>query len=133
MSLPDDPYADREQSQIKHIILESYLGAFAHKILSWKDGLIYVDAFAGPWQTADTESFEDSSFGIALTQLRAARNFWRDRGNNRELECIFLEKDPKAFRQLQTFCDRQTDIRVLPINRPFEDAIPDIVQAIRSN
>jgi three-Cys-motif partner protein len=132
MNAPDDPYADREQSQIKHIILASYLGAFANKILSWKDGLTYVDAFAGPWQTTDNNSFEDSSFGIALSQLRAARNFWRGRGNNRELECIFLEKDPKAFRQLQTFCDKQTDIRVQPINRPFEDAIPEIVQAIRS-
>ena len=133
MNPSDDPYAEREQSQIKHVILESYLGAFAHKILNWADGLTYVDAFAGPWQTTDTDSFEDSSFGIALAQLRSARNFWQERGKDPKLECIFLEKSRRAFRQLQAFCDKQTDLRVRPLNRPFEDAIPEIVQTIRSN
>jgi three-Cys-motif partner protein len=132
MNPPDDPYADREQSQIKHIILESYLGSFAHKILLWADGLTYVDAFAGPWQTTDTDSFEDSSFGIALAQLRSARDFWQGRGKSPKIECIFLEKDRKAFQQLHAFSEKQNDISVRPINQPFEEAIPQIVQAIRS-
>ena len=132
MNPPDDHYADREQSQIKHVILKSYLGAFAHKILSWADGLTYIDAFAGPWQTTDTESFEDSSFGIALAQLRTARDFWRRRGKAPGVQCIFLEKDHTAFQQLEAFCNKQSDIAIRLINQPFEDAISEIVQAVRS-
>lgn len=132
MNSPYDHYADREQSQIKHIILKSYLGAFAHKILSWADGLVYVDAFAGPWQTVDNESFEDSSFGIALAQLRTTRDFWRGRGKAPGLQCIFLEKDPTAFQQLEAFCNKQSDITIRPINQPFEEAVSEIVQIVRS-
>lgn len=132
MNQPHEPYADREQSQIKHIILQTYLGAFAPKILSWADGLTYVDAFAGPWKTTDNDSFEDSSFGIALSQLRAARDFWRTKGRTPDVECIFLEKDSAAYLQLHAFCQRQSDIQVNAFNQSFEDAIPQIVQSIGS-
>ncbi|MFQ3670568.1 MAG: three-Cys-motif partner protein TcmP [Verrucomicrobiia bacterium] len=132
MKPTNDPYADREQSQIKHIILKSYLADFAHKILSWADGLTYVDAFAGPWQTTDNESFEDSSFGIALSKLRSAQNTWRSKGKEPSVECVFLEKDPDNYQQLLAFCQKQQDIHVEAINQPFEEAIPQIVQSIGS-
>ncbi len=132
MSTTDERYADREQTLIKHSILKSYLQSFAHKILFWADGLIYVDGFAGPWQSSDEESFKDSSFGIALDQLRIARNFWRDRGKSPKVECFFLERDPKAFRLLESFCRSQADVDVRPLNKSFEEAIPQIVQHIKS-
>src|SRR5690606_5328966 len=46
--------------------------------------------------------------------------------------CIFLEKDPEAFRQLDAFAKEQTDVEVLALNRGFEEAVPDLVRAIDS-
>lgn len=132
MNAAEDHYANREQSQIKHVILRSYLGEFAHKILSWADGLVYVDGFAGPWQTADDSDFKDSSFGIALSELTKARNTWRRLDKDPEIECIFLESDPQAFLQLNSFCLRQKDQHITALNKTFEDAIPDLVKNLET-
>src|SRR5665213_2246368 len=61
-------YAGREQSYVKHVFLERYLERLAHKIASSHPHIVYVDGFAGPWQSAN-EKFEDTSFGIALSAL----------------------------------------------------------------
>jgi len=65
-------YRDREQSYVKHVILRTYLERFAHIIGSWADSITYVDCFSGPWQTK-SEEFRDTSFGIAIDELRKAR------------------------------------------------------------
>ena len=74
VSLED--YAGREQSYVKHIFLESYLEALVHKTASTYAHIVYVDGFAGPWQSAN-ESLEDTSFGIALNALRRAKETWK--------------------------------------------------------
>ena len=65
-------YAGREQSYVKHVFLENYLEALAHKIGSTYSHIVYVDGFAGPWQSAN-ERFEEAPFGIALNPLRKAK------------------------------------------------------------
>jgi hypothetical protein len=70
VSLED--YAGREQSYVKHIFLERYLEALVFKTASTYTHIVYVDGFAGPWQSAN-EQFEDTSFGIALNALRSNR------------------------------------------------------------
>jgi hypothetical protein len=65
-------YVDREQSYVKHVFLESYLEALVHKTASIYPHIVYVDGFAGPWQSAN-ENFDDTSFGIALNALRQAK------------------------------------------------------------
>jgi hypothetical protein len=92
-----DLYADLEQTLVKHFILEHYLERFAHIVGSAWDAITYVDCFAGPWN-ARSEHLEDSSFALALAQLRAARTNLADlklaRGRPPlELRCFFLEKD----------------------------------------
>ena len=67
VSLAD--YAGREQSYVKHVLLESYLEKLVHKVASRYDQIAYVDGFAGPWLSAN-ERFEDTSFGIALSAAR---------------------------------------------------------------
>jgi hypothetical protein len=67
VSLSD--YKGREQSYVKHIFLERYLEALVHKTASKYAHVVYVDGFAGPWQSAN-EGFQDTSFGIALNALR---------------------------------------------------------------
>jgi hypothetical protein len=74
-----DDYAGREQSYVKHVFLESYLEALVHKTASKYSHIVYVDGFAGPWQSAN-ERFQDTSFGIALNALRRAKGSWKEIG-----------------------------------------------------
>ena len=74
VSLAD--YAGREQSYVKHVLLESYLEELVHKVASRYDHVAYVDGFAGPWLSAN-ERFEDTSFGIALNALQSAKATWK--------------------------------------------------------
>ena len=67
-----DLYTGREQTLVKHFILQKYLQRFAYIVGSHWDTLTYVDCFSGPWN-ARSENFEDSSFAIALKELRDAR------------------------------------------------------------
>ena len=59
VSLAD--YAGREQAYVKHVFLERYLEVLALKTASTYDHIVYVDGYAGPWQSAN-ERFEDTSF-----------------------------------------------------------------------
>ena len=62
-------YQGREQAYVKHCLLERYLPDWAYKVGSTWDSLVYVDAFAGPWQTRHP-NYADSSFGVAVDALR---------------------------------------------------------------
>ncbi len=64
-----ESYRGREQTYIKHFFLEKYLERVAWNIFSFRDEFVYVDGFSGPWKSED-ETFEDTSFVIALKQLR---------------------------------------------------------------
>ena len=88
-------YAGREQSYVKHVFLENYLEALAHKIGSIYSHIVYVDGFAGPWQSAN-ERFEDTSFGIALSQLRNAKESWKQLGHNVQMSAHLVERDATA-------------------------------------
>jgi hypothetical protein len=93
----DELYLRREQSQIKHVVLEKYLQRFAIIVSKRTDGILYVDGFSGPWNSV-SDDFRDSSFAIALSQLRLARDTVRERfGKVLQIKCIFLERDPNAF------------------------------------
>src|SRR4029077_7002083 len=76
VSLSD--YAGREQSYVKHVFLERYLETLVHKTASAYPHIVFVDGFAGPWQSAN-EKFEDTSFGIALNALRRAKGSWKEK------------------------------------------------------
>ena len=67
-----EDYAGREQSLVKHYILRRYLERFAHIIGSKWTTITYIDCFSGPWQSA-TRDLSDTSFSIALCELRRAR------------------------------------------------------------
>ena len=125
-------YHEREQSLIKHEILKKYLERFAHIVGSWTDGLIYVDAFSGPWNSVDPD-LQDASFSIALNQLRAGRDTAADVFKKQlSLACIFLESNKAAFSQLSDFASRQSDVEVIPLNAEFEHSIQELVSIIKS-
>jgi three-Cys-motif partner protein len=123
-------YIGREQTLVKHFVLDAYLERFAHKIGSWASAITYVDCFSGPWN-AQSATFEDTSFGIAIHQLRRARATYAERGRDIRLRCFFTESSPEAYARLKHFADQITDIEIQTRNLELEAAIPEIVQFTR--
>jgi three-Cys-motif partner protein len=124
-----DLYTGREQTFVKHFILRNYLERFAIIVGSNWTTLTYVDCFSGPWKVK-SEHFEDSSFAIALEQLRKAREVHRERGRTLSLRCFFLEKTPSAYQRLKVFTDTIDDVKIETKNKKLENAIQDILKFV---
>jgi three-Cys-motif partner protein len=103
-------YAGREQAYVKHRLLEEYLSHWGYKVGSSWDSLVYVDGFAGPWESKD-QNFADSSFGIATRVLNQVVSGLREARNVRGL-CLFVEKKPDAFAKLQTYANTASNDNV---------------------
>ena len=126
-----DLYTGREQTLVKHFILRNYLERFAIIVGSRWDTLTYVDCFSGPWKVK-SEKFEDSSFSIAIEQLRKARDFHQKRtGGTLKLRCFFLEKTPSAYAKHKQFADRIDDVIIETKNKKLENAIQDILKFVQ--
>src|ERR1700748_3080921 len=82
-------YAGREQAYVKHVFLERYLEALIFKTASRYNHIVYVDGFAGPWQSA-SEQFEDTSFGIGLDALRRAKASWKKIGRDVRMSAFLV-------------------------------------------
>lgn len=125
----DDVYEGREQSRVKHEILRRYLESFAHIVgFNWRS-ITYVDGFSGPWN-ARSDDLSDTSFSIALNELRRARDTHSARHSSLKIRCVFVEKDSSAYRRLKEFADSVEDADVLTIHGEFEDALPRIAEFI---
>jgi three-Cys-motif partner protein len=125
-----DLYIGREQTLVKHFILQKYLERFAHIVGSYCDVLTYVDCFSGPWNVR-SDNFEDSSFVIALNELRKARDTYRHRQRNVNLRCFFLEKNSTAYERLKQFADAVSDAEIAIRNSTLEESVTDIVEFVR--
>jgi three-Cys-motif partner protein len=125
-------YTGREQSYVKHVFLENYLEALVHKTASTYPHIIYVDGFAGPWQSAN-ERFEDTSFGIALTALRQAKESWKQIGRNVLMSAHLAERDAVAYARLAEVPKRFPDVSVSTYCGDFAGLIPSILKAIPSD
>jgi len=123
-------YAGREQTLVKHVILEGYLERFAHIVGTFWDTITYVDCFSGPWNV-QSDNLEDSSFGIALNQLRKAQSDLADNDRSLSLRCFFLERNSEAYRQLKQFADDTTDAVIETRNASLEESISDIADFVK--
>ncbi len=127
----DDLYVGREQTLVKHFIFQKHLERFAYIVGSHWEVLTYVDCFSGPWN-ARSEKFEDSSFAIALKELRNARDaLAKQRGRDIQLRCFFLEKNRAAYAKLKEFAGGVTDAKIEPRNATLEESIPCIVDFVQ--
>lgn len=123
-------YKGREQTYVKHIFLERYLEQVAYNIFSFMDDFVYVDGFAGPWRSKD-ENFSDTSFFIAVQTLRSVRDAMKEKRHKRiEVRCVFVDKAPDAFADLEKFVATVRDMRVESIHGEFETVIPRLVKLI---
>jgi three-Cys-motif partner protein len=132
-SVPQE-YWGREQSLIKHTILQKYLQPAARIIGSAWPTFTYVDCCSGPWNVA-TEDYSDTSFGIAIQQLRGAREYLLQRGTRISIRCLFVEANAASFAKLKQFCKSVTDIEVEPLQGDFTamtQAILDFINERRN-
>ncbi len=124
-------YQGREQAYVKHMFLELYLEALMHKTASKYDHIVYVDGFAGPWQSAN-EQFADTSFGIALNALRKAKASWQPK-RNVKMSAFLVEQHPKAYAQLEKIPATFLDVEVKTYRGDFLAQLPLISEAIPAN
>jgi len=124
-------YQGREQAYVKHVFLEHYLERLVHKTASSYDHIVYVDGFAGPWQSA-SEQFQDTSFGIALNALRQAKATWRTARRDVKMSAYLVEQDSRAHGRLAGIAARYPDIEVRTYHDDFLKALPVILRDIPS-
>src|SRR4051812_46778996 len=107
-------YRGRGQTFAKHVLLKHYLQELAFKVLQSPQppaDFLYLDGFSGPWQSQG-ESFEDTSFSIALTILTDVREALAAKGKFPEIRAVFVEERPEAFARLQDAVKRFPRIKV---------------------
>ncbi len=124
-------YAGREQTLVKHFILDKYLERFAHIVGMFWDTITYVDCFSGPWNV-QSDKLEDSSFFIALKQLRKAKADLADHGRSLSIRCFFLEEDETAYARLNKFAVETKDAEVKALNASLEQSVQDIHRFVTS-
>lgn len=120
-------YEDREQTAVKHEILERYLSAFVPIVGDWAADIAYIDCLAGPWESTNPD-FRDTSFGRAISVLRSTRQILKGRGKSPTMRCLFIEKDSRAFQRLKQYCDKITDIEVTAKQWDFSQHVQDVVR-----
>jgi three-Cys-motif partner protein len=125
-------YAGREQSYVKHVFLERYLEALIFKTASRYNHVVYVDGFAGPWQSA-SEQFEDTSFGIALNALRRAKETWKKNGRVVKMTALLVEQNTAAHARLATIPPKYPDISIKTYPADFLSIVPSILKDIPSD
>lgn len=126
-------YQNREQAYVKHSLLHKYLPELTYRIGTQWDSLVYVDGFAGPWQTRDPE-YKDSSFGVAFEALRKSRLGLRDKwGRDLAVQLILVEERNKAYARLKAYADEknQPGLGVKSIHRKFIDSISTVGELIK--
>ncbi|MBV9784973.1 MAG: three-Cys-motif partner protein TcmP [Acidisphaera sp.] len=127
MASAPEHYAGREQAYVKHFFLRNYFSDLIHKIASAYDEFVYVDGFAGPWQSAD-DRLGDTSLGIALAAMRSAREAWTRKGRNVRMHAMLVEKRAAAFRDLQRVPANYPDIDVRPFHGEFVPLVPRLLR-----
>lgn len=125
MSLDGQNYMGREQTLVKHIILQRYLLRLAVIVGSWAEAVTYVDCFSGPWENK-SEDYSDTSFGIAVQELRKAQDELFKQSKAPRFRCFFLERDKKAFAKLESFCSKVSGLEAVPRNSDLEHSVVEI-------
>ncbi|HEY4008559.1 MAG TPA: three-Cys-motif partner protein TcmP, partial [Acidobacteriaceae bacterium] len=126
--MTESGYQDREQSEIKHYAIRLYLEAAA-RILGSAWDIKYVDCCAGPWNSRDSD-YQDTSFGIAFEVLKETRAELSTRGRVPSMGCLFIEKEPEPFQQLDAFAQQRSspEITLRAENWDFAERIGEIVR-----
>ena len=118
MKVPEN-YHGREQAYVKHHLLKTYLERLFMIIGQSQSQIRYVDCFSGPWKETD-EKLKDTSIGISLEIIRKCREGLRKKGKNVTFQALFIEKDKKAFKKLETYLSESASPDVITVARNGE-------------
>lgn len=130
MDNSNEIYDKREQTRLKHRVLETYLTKWGLKLGSSFPKLWYCDALAGPWKSRHPQ-YHDTSVYRSLTVLRTVRDRWTDLGRPRQVGAIFVEEKPSSFRNLKQLCEAEgAGLDVRPLSGRFQDHISTINELI---
>lgn len=136
MEIPSE-YEGREQSYLKHRVLQEYLREWSHKIGSLGQRgrlrLWYVDCFAGPWHSR-SERLTDTSIYIGLKALEEAALTWKRQGYQVDTSAIFVEKNPNAYRDLDQFLrSNQGTVKTVALPGSFGDNVGEICHHLKED
>lgn len=129
-------YTGREQAFVKHTFLDKYIPRLIGKVCSpgsQYTEFVYIDGFAGPWKSTAGESFEDTSFGIALNHMTAQRLFYLGKGHDVKMRAFLVEKDANSFSQLEQAVQHFPKIAVQPLHGLMENHAVAIASSIPSS
>jgi len=129
------PYAGREQSSVKHFLLESYLERLIMiAALGGYKRIAYVDAFAGPWKSA-REDLSDTSFARAVTVMEGCRAALARRGLTVSFRALFVERDPETYQRLKAFAEARSTaaIEIKAVNEDFAESAESVSRWIRGD
>src|SRR5690242_5091086 len=128
-------YVGREQAYVKHYLLHQYLPELGYRIGRDWDSIAFIDGFAGPWQTKES-NFADSSFGVAINALRRCQSGLRNsHGREVHMTSILVEQDNDAYSKLREFAAHEStsDFDVHALRGEFVQTIPAIAGLLHSS
>jgi len=124
-------YKNREQTYVKHFVLNYYLETVAFHIGFVQPDFVYVDCFSGPWHNNDTNEFADTSIRIALDKLNYVANGLKEQRRRPRMRAIFVEENPTAYSVLTTALERHRGtVDTVALPGTFEENIPKILDII---
>lgn len=127
---PPDYYEGREQTYLKHYVLEQYLQTVAFHIGYAQSEFVYVDCFSGPWR-AESDELADTSIRIALDKLNYVRNVLAKHEKYPTIRALFIEKDRGSFAALrQALETHRGGVQTTALPGAFADNIPAILKEI---
>ncbi|MDL1981435.1 MAG: three-Cys-motif partner protein TcmP [Deltaproteobacteria bacterium] len=100
-------YKGKEQSFIKHRLLETYLERLFMIIGQHENRIRYVDCFAGPWK-AETDDLKDTSIAISLSIMKSCHESLRKQGKNIRFKALFIEKNIESYKRLDSFLKKES-------------------------
>ena len=126
-------YQGREQSFLKHLFLQKYLENASYKLFQGRSPVFnFVDAFAGPWRSSDSELLSDTSFALALSTLESVRSILINLGRpGLKVRFRFCERNRDFLTKLQAFAAANPDFDIKVFPGAFEDNLAGIHRACR--
>lgn len=124
-----EDYIGREQTFIKHNLLESYLERLFMIVGKYQESISYVDCFAGPWQEG-RDDLQDTSIAISLNIMKKCQKGLSQRGKNVRFRALYIEKGKDSFERLKSFlADRKEDeVDAKPLHGEFHELRDDILK-----
>ena len=123
-----DRYKGREQTLVKHCLLDAYLERLFMIVGHHAQTICYVDCFAGPWEEQE-DDLGDTSIARSLNIIKKCRGGLRKIGKNVQFRALFVEQKSKSFHKLQDYLASRKDegIDTKPLNGSFHELVPEII------